>query len=181
MEGGRGGARLRRRGVVRRLGVQIERLRARVLADAAAADGLRAVGRRTPALRIDNQGERALDGRLEEVVVPLLLEHLARAHLWQHPNGSHRSEGSCRGESAELRKLLGRGRERGLQEGTAGPVDSSYVELRGGGCDAADRARWTAPTWSSGGAGLTRRRAHGGRLELLAALDRQQGDFHELG
>eukprot|EP00966_Prymnesium_polylepis_P138603 3202580-Prymnesium_polylepis.1 len=35
------------------------------------------------------------------------------------------------------RRSQSRGRERGLQEGTAGPVDSSCVELRGRGFDSA--------------------------------------------
>ena len=54
-------------------------------------------------------------------------------------DGGGQSEGGLQGESAGLRKLLGRwggalsrGTERGLQEGTAGPVGGSRAELRGG-------------------------------------------------
>eukprot|EP00966_Prymnesium_polylepis_P287990 6651502-Prymnesium_polylepis.1 len=65
---------------------------------------------------------------------------LAAAHdLWQHPKeansqtgeleGRAQGSGSCWGVGEALPG--GRGRERGMQEGTAGPVVSSYVELRG--------------------------------------------------
>eukprot|EP00966_Prymnesium_polylepis_P212293 4917551-Prymnesium_polylepis.1 len=97
-------------------------------------------GRGGPPLELCEGGKqrrRATRGELAALDERFLFAARAR-DLWQHPRRPPIG-GELEGER-ELRKLLGlgrallggRGRERGLQEGTAGSVDSSSVELRGG-------------------------------------------------